>query len=209
MPAGGQTRRMLQAARRARGRRRPAVRVGWRAWPGAGRAAAWWATLGRRGRVLALGGVAVVAAGCVALGVVLSLGPAPRARQYLAWTACLLTDAHGLNGQPAAAVWAGMQEASLATRAQMEYLPVVTGPTVADAVPFLNSLAARQCKVIIGAGPAPAGAVAAGARRYPAIRFAVVGGKAAGRNVTDLAGSPGAVRSAVDSLVTSAVAASA
>jgi basic membrane lipoprotein Med (substrate-binding protein (PBP1-ABC) superfamily) len=172
------------------------------------RAAAWWATLSRRARVLTLGGTAVLAAGCVALSVVLSLGPAPRARQYLAWTACLLTDAHGVVGRPAATVWAGMQEASLATRAQVEYLPVVTGSTAAAALPFLNSLAARQCKVIIGAGPAPVAAVAASARRYPAIRFAVVGGVARGANVTEVSGSATAVRSAVDSLVTSAVNAS-
>ncbi|MGE5285612.1 MAG: hypothetical protein ACM3ML_00090 [Micromonosporaceae bacterium] len=208
MPAGGQARRMLQAARKTRKRRRVGLRVNWRAWPGMARAPAWWGRLSRRGRLLTLGGVAVLVAGCVALAVVLSLGPAPRARQYLAWTACLLTDAHGVAGRPAATVWAGMQEASLATRAQVEYLPVVTGSTAAAAQPFLNSLAARQCKVIIGAGPAPSAAVAASARRYPAIRFAVVGGKAAGRNVTQLAGTADAVRSAVDSLVTSAVAAS-
>ncbi|MGE5133612.1 MAG: BMP family ABC transporter substrate-binding protein [Gemmatimonadota bacterium] len=171
------------------------------------RAAAWWGGLGRRGRVLALTGAAVLVAACVALAVVRSLPPAPRARQYLAFTACLLTDAHGLNGQPAATVWAGMEDASLATHAKAEYLPVMTGGTAADAAPFLASLAARQCKVIIGAGPAPSAAVAAGARRYPAIRFAVVGGGTAGRNVADLTGSAGAVRSAVDSLVTSAVAA--
>ena len=175
MPAGGQARRMLQAARKTRKRRRAGLRVSWRAWPAVARAAAWWGRLSRRGRVLTLGGVAVLVAGCVALSVVLSLGPAPRARQYLAFTACLLTDARGLNGLPAATAWAGLEDASLATHAKAEYLPVMSGPTAADAAPFLASLAARQCKVVVAAGPAPAAAVAAGARRYPAIRFAVVG----------------------------------
>lgn len=208
MSAGGQARRMLESARKARGRRRRRPRVNWRAWPGAARAAAWWDRLSHRSRVLTVAGAAVVVAGCVAVGVMVSLPSAPRARQYLAFTACLLTDAHGLNGQPAATVWAGLEDASLATHAKAEYLPVMTGPTAADAAPFVASLVARQCKVVIAAGQAPSAAVAVSARRYPGVQFAVVGGKAAGRNVTQLAGPAGAVRSAVDSLVTSAVAAS-
>jgi basic membrane lipoprotein Med (substrate-binding protein (PBP1-ABC) superfamily) len=208
MPAGGQARRMLEAARKTRRRQRPHLRVNWRSWPGMAKAAAWWAGLSRRARMITLAGAAVVVAGCVAVGVVVSLPPAPRARQYLAFTACLLTDARGLNGQPAATAWAGMEDASLATHAKAEYLPVMSGPTAADAAPFLASLTARQCKVVIAAGPAPSAAVAARARQYPAIRFAVVGGKATGRNVTELTGSASTVRSSVDSLVTAAVNAS-
>ena len=46
----------------------------------------------------------------------------PRARQYLAFNACLLTGSRGLAGPQAAQAWAGMQDASLATRAKVEYL---------------------------------------------------------------------------------------
>jgi basic membrane lipoprotein Med (substrate-binding protein (PBP1-ABC) superfamily) len=198
---------MLEAARKARARRRSWPELNWRDWPGMAKAAAWWGRLSGRGRAGILAGVALVVAGGVTLGVVLSQPPAPRARQYLAFTACLLTDAHGLAGPQAAPAWAGMQDASLATHAKVEYLPVASGPTMADAAPFLASLAARQCKVVVAAGPAQAAAVAASARRYPAIRFAVVGGEATGANVTDVTGSASAVRSAVASLVSGAVAA--
>jgi hypothetical protein len=103
----GQQRQMLEAARKARARRRSWPKLNWRDWPGMAKAAAWWGRLSRRGRAGILAGAALVVAGSVTLGVVLSLPPAPRARQYLAFTACLLTDAHGLNGQPAATAWAG------------------------------------------------------------------------------------------------------
>lgn len=161
----------------------------------------------RLGKVVTASAVAVVSVVAVVVAVVLPGGSAPQARQYLAFTACLLTDAHGLAGRPASVVWAGMEDASLATRAKVEYLPVVTGSTAAAAQPFLASLAARQCKVVIAAGRAQAAAVAASAHRYPRIRFAVVGASVRGPNVTEVTGSAGAVRSAVDSLVTSAVAA--
>ncbi|MGH3190248.1 MAG: hypothetical protein ACRDPY_35980 [Streptosporangiaceae bacterium] len=42
--------------------------------------------------------------------------PAPSARQYLGFDACLLTGSRGLTGPQAAQAWAGMQDASLATR---------------------------------------------------------------------------------------------
>lgn len=218
MPAGGQQRRMLEAARNARRHRRQRPWLApdrWRGvaaaaarWHGVAAAAAWWRGLSRRGRAITLGVTALAAAGAITAGVLISLGPQPRARLYLAFTACLLTDAHGLTGPQAAPVWAGMQDASLATHAKVEYLPVMSGPTAADAAPFLASLAARQCRVIVAAGPAPAAAVAASARRYPAIRFAVAGAHATGRNITQLPGTPTTLRTAADQLVTTAVAAS-
>jgi hypothetical protein len=64
--------------------------------------------------------------------------PAPRARQYLEFTACLLTDDHGITGPEAAPVWAGMQEASLATRAKVQFASVVGRQSVENAVPFLT-----------------------------------------------------------------------
>lgn len=207
MPAGGQQRRMLAAARKARRGRRSRPQLALPDWPWLVAAVGWWRGLSRRARVLALGGTAVVAAGCLAAGLVLGQAPAPRARQYLAFTACLLTDAHGLAGPVAGPVWAGMQQASLATHAKVEYLPVTSGSTAAAAAPVLASLVARQCKVVVAAGQAQVAAVAASARRYPSVRFAVVGGRVAGRNVTDVAGTAATVRSAVASLISGAVAA--
>lgn len=37
--------------------------------------------------------------------------PPPRARPYLEYTACLLTDGQGLAGPLSASVWGGMQDA--------------------------------------------------------------------------------------------------
>ncbi|MCW2937740.1 MAG: hypothetical protein JWN00_725 [Actinomycetia bacterium] len=67
-------------------------------------------------------------------------GPAPRARQYLTFKACLLTDAQGITGKDAVPVWAGMQKASLETRARVQYLPAFGPTTVANAIPYLTSL---------------------------------------------------------------------
>jgi hypothetical protein len=61
------------------------------------------------------------------------LWPSPRPRPYLAFTACLLTDEQGVAGSAAGAVWAGMQDASLATRAKVQYVPAVgTGGVLVD-----------------------------------------------------------------------------
>ena len=99
----------------------------------------------------------------------------PRARTYLAYTACLLTDDHGLTGDRAAAVWAGMQSASLATKAKVQYLPVVGPATPANAGPYLGSLIQRHCDLIIAVGPAQVAAVTTGATQYPKIHFVTVG----------------------------------
>lgn len=132
----------------------------------------------------------------------------PRARQYLSFSACLLTGSRGLAGPQAAQAWAGMQDASLATRAKVEYLSAMGPQTTAAALPFLASLVQRDCNVIIAVGRAPLAAVSQAAPRYPAVRFAAVGGQASSGNVTvvSTAGSP--ITAAVDRLVTSAVQAS-
>jgi hypothetical protein len=114
---------------------------------------------------------------------------APRTRQYLGFTAGLLTDGQGVAGQPAAEVWAGMQDASLATRAKVQFLPV---PATADARPYLASLVQRQCAVVVAAGVGPIGAVAADAGRYPTVRFVTVGAASAIGNVTAVDAGSGA-----------------
>jgi hypothetical protein len=99
-----------------------------------------------------------------------------------------------------------MQDASLATRAKVQYLAVPAGaPTAAGARPYLASLLVRKCGAVVATGPAQVAAVAADARRYGSVRFAVVGGRATASNVTAMPSSPGAMRSAVTAWVTSAV----
>lgn len=61
--------------------------------------------------------------------------PEARARQYSEYTACLLTDEHGIAGTEAAAVWAGIEKAALDARVQAEYV-TVSGEQTADNEPF-------------------------------------------------------------------------
>jgi basic membrane lipoprotein Med (substrate-binding protein (PBP1-ABC) superfamily) len=157
------------------------------------------------------------AAGLVAAAVLTWLWwpspPAPRARQYLAFTGCLLTDARGVSGG-AAPVWAGLGDASLKTRAKVQYLPVFGEQTTANAVPYLSSLIQRHCDVIFAVGDAPVAAAVAAAPGYPKIRFVVVASTpvagsaaAAPSNVTRLdAAMPDRLRPAVASALTAAVA---
>lgn len=147
---------------------------------------------------------AAIVGGVLAWGVIGS-SPAPRARQYIAFTVCLLTDSRGLASPQAAAAWAGLQEASAATRAKVQYQPVMSGSTEGAAAPYLAGLVAQQCRVVVATGPAQAAAVRASARRFPSVRFAVVNAAARAANVTAVRGSAGQIRSAIAALVRSAV----
>lgn len=163
------------------------------------RRAVWWA------------GVAVLAG---VLGAVVTLlvgggspgAPAARARVYSSFRACLLTGAGGIADPRAAPVWAGMEDASLRTRAMVSYL-AVTGPaTEGNAVSFLNSLVLRHCDVIVASGAAQRAAVLAEAVRFGGVRFVLAGGAAgpvAGRNVTVVAGG-GPVRGGVAAVIIAA-----
>jgi len=132
--------------------------------------------------------------------------PPPRARPYLEFTACLLTDGHGVAGATAAPVWAGMQDASLATHAKVQYLAVSGEATAGNALPYLSSLIQRRCAVVLAVGPAQVEAVRADASRYPQVRFVVVGGSVAGTNVTALSGlSDAGLRDRVRGLLTGVV----
>jgi hypothetical protein len=87
-----------------------------------------------------LGGAVVVAAAVAAIVWVLPGGqtqPPARARVCSAFSACLLTDAHGLAGAPAKEAWAGMERASLATHARVSFLAVAGAATRGNAVPYL------------------------------------------------------------------------
>jgi hypothetical protein len=99
-----------------------------------------------------------------------------------------------------------MEDASLATHARVQYLPVTGEATVGNALPYLNGLLQRRCSVLVAVGPAQVDAVNSVAGRYPAVKFVVVGGRASAGNVTALDGSSDAkIHDAIRELVTDAV----
>jgi hypothetical protein len=212
MPAGGRQSRTVTRARRdshagrsmtgqpSRGWARASVSRGW------ARATAWWRRLNVRIRWLTAV-AAVMAVGGLVAGLVVAFTGSPPVgeRQYLSFTGCLLTDSAGINGEPAAAAWAGLQDAAAATRMQAQYLAVPAGAS--GAAPYLASLVTQHCGLIVAVGPAQAAAVASYATRFKTLRFVVVGGAASGANVTIVRGSASAVRSQVDGLARMALAA--
>jgi hypothetical protein len=131
--------------------------------------------------------------------------PPARARVYSAFDACLLIGAHGIADPSAAPVWAGMEDASMATRAKVSYLAVSGPATVGNAVPYLGALLVRHCNVIVAEGAAEQAAVALDAGRNPGVRFVVAGSAAQAPDVTVLAGPRSGLRAAVASVITQAV----
>ncbi len=209
MPAGRQRGRMRAAARAQRkgGHRRRGRAVRPPAWPPAAALRGWWRSLARSRRWMAgVGGAAlIVLVAAAAVWASASGSPAPRALQWLAYTACLLTDSHGIAAAQAAQVWAGMQDASLATHAKVEYLPVMSGSTAAAAGPYLASLLQRHCAIVVATGAAQVAAVSAQAARFPSVRFVVVGPAAAGTHVTAVGGPASTLRAHVAGLMTAAM----
>ncbi|HEX9536961.1 MAG TPA: hypothetical protein VGA04_02150 [Streptosporangiaceae bacterium] len=210
MPTGGQRGRMLAAARATR----TPARHRWRSPPeraaGAGRPAprGWWRALSPRRRFLTGGGAAAL----VLLAAGLLLWPSSSgdttsgAREYLAsFTACLLTDSHGLAPTETALVWRGMENASLATQAKVEYMPVMSGSTAAAAAPYLASLLQRHCNVVVATGPAQVAAVRAQARRFPSVQFVVPGPVLAGSHVIGLRVPAAGLPAAVANVITAAL----
>jgi hypothetical protein len=122
---------------------------------------------------------------------------------YSSFQACLVTGARGISDPAAAPVWAGMEDASLRTRAMVSYL-AVTGPsTTGNALTFVNSLVLRHCDVIVASGTAQLAAAQADAPRFSRIRFVLAGGRVgpvAGGNVTVVPAGT-AARSAIASVV--------
>ena len=167
---------------------------------------AWWHRFTVAQRWIA---AAVVVAVVVVLAVLIWPGdkPAepPRERQYLQFTACLLTPGKGVADPAAAPVWAAMQEASLSTRAKVQYLAVSGEQTVDNALTFLSSLAQGGCNVVFAAGSPAVEAARKGAATFPSQRFVTVGGLPGGNITTVDAAAPhdGVVRT-----ITEAVAAS-
>jgi basic membrane lipoprotein Med (substrate-binding protein (PBP1-ABC) superfamily) len=125
----------------------------------------------------------------------------------LSFTGCLLTDSNGINGQPAAAAWAGLQSAAAATRMQAQYLAVPASAASASA--YLASLVVQHCGLVVAAGPTQAAAVARDAARFKSVRFVVIGGQVSGPNVSivSVGGGAAMVQSDVNNLARAAVAA--
>jgi hypothetical protein len=99
-----------------------------------------------------------------------------------------------------------MQEASLATRAKVQYLSVSGPQTVENALPFLSSLAQGRCNLVFAAGAVPIGAVRQGASTFPGTRFVVVGADVQGPNVSKVdQSSPAETQAAVKRIVLDAV----
>jgi hypothetical protein len=140
--------------------------------------------------------------------------PPTRARTYTERQACLLTGERGLADPAAAPVWAGMRDASAATHAKVTYLAMAGEQSPAAAGPYLATLAARQCTVVLTVGAAPDGAVPAAGTKFPGTRFVTVGAKsgakAAGQggaaNITAVPGGSAAdTRGAVKAALTDAL----
>ncbi|MEV8517868.1 hypothetical protein [Dactylosporangium sp. NPDC051484] len=140
----------------------------------------WWRRFTLLQRWLAGGAAGLVVA--IGLAFVLWPDPAPepsREREYLQFTACLLTPQDGVRDAAAEPIWTAMQDASQQTKAKMQYLEITGAQTVENAVTFLNSLAQGGCDLIFAAGDLPVRAVAQGAKAFPAKRFVTVGGATA------------------------------
>jgi hypothetical protein len=125
-----------------------------------------------------------------------------RERHYRSTTVCLLTDDKGVEGDIAKAVWAGMQEGSVATLTKVQYLPITGPQTAANGVTYFNTLGLQHCTVVVAAGAVPVAAMEEGCAQFPDIKYVAVGGDTKGKPFTAVdAGAFGAVRAAVKDIV--------
>lgn len=133
-----------------------------------------------------LAGVAVLAGTGIAVWLANSGRhlPPSRARQYTAFNACLLTDSHGVSGPDAAPVWAGMQSASEKTSGKVSFLAVEGTDSVANAVPYVNTLVQRRCDLVLAAGTTEVAAAQDGSKQFSHVHFVLVGSGSSGGNVT-------------------------
>lgn len=163
----------------------------------------------RRQRVLVAVGVGTVTA-VTAVVAIWVLWPSPdpepiRERRYRDTTACLLTNDKGLAGEPAAAVWAGMKDASTDTRIKIQHLAVSGPQNPANALTYYNSLASQSCTVFIAVGEVAVTAMASGRSNFPQARHLAVGHDPGDPTVTLVeATSTEATRTAVRDLVSQA-----
>jgi basic membrane lipoprotein Med (substrate-binding protein (PBP1-ABC) superfamily) len=112
--------------------------------------------------------------------------------------ACLLTD--GRDAQSSGDLWAGMQEAARTTPVNAQRI-VAPATTTASLVPYVNSMVARKCGLIIAAGPDLHDAVATAAQHNPHQEFLYTGNLIHLANVTSL---PHPTRDSISTLVKTA-----
>lgn len=118
-----------------------------------------------------------------------SYNPPARSRQFIAFTACLLTGPLGVAGPDAKDAWAGVQAASKATSAQTQYLAAVgASETVGSVTPFANALVQQHCDLILAVGAVEVEVVQAVAAANPDMHFVLVAGGSAGANVAVVPG---------------------
>lgn len=128
--------------------------------------------------------------------------PPPRQREYREASACLLTDGTGIEGELAKPAWAGMQDASLASRVQVQYLAIAGPQTAENGVTFLNTLATQKCSVIVATGQVPVASMVQGYKQFPQVTFVAVGGDPQGAPLSVVnAGSSDSIRSGVKAAV--------
>lgn len=124
-----------------------------------------------------------------------------RAREYTDVRICLLADREGVTGAAAAPVWAGMQDASARTHAQVSSLKVTGEESVGRAQIVANTLVQQKCSTVLAAGETESAALRAIAPANAGVRFVVVGTGASAGNLTVL--DPAAnLREEVDGLLT-------
>jgi hypothetical protein len=163
-----------------------------------------------RGKVWLAAAATVSAAVVVAWALWPRPAAIPQARRYLEVSACLLTGPGGVEpGTPGAVAWAAMEGASLATHVMVSYLPA-GGPGGVPVPVMLNTLAGRQCGVIVIAAGVPAGEVIDAARRYPRERFVLIaprsaaGAAPANTVIVSAAGAPGRIGAAIRAVAAAA-----
>src|SRR5690606_21811689 len=99
----------------------------------------------------------------------------PRARIYREFDICVLMPGDGLADPEAAAVWAGVQEVSLAQRVRALYLPAVGEQTPERAAQFLATRVMQECEIIVAVGDGPVAAVATNEAKYADTTIVAVG----------------------------------
>jgi basic membrane lipoprotein Med (substrate-binding protein (PBP1-ABC) superfamily) len=127
----------------------------------------------------------------------------PRTRVYVDYSACLFTGPAGTTGNPATAIWAGMQQASTQTSERIRTLPMTGPQNLATAEQSLNTLALQNCNLIITTGDLPNEAAEARATAFRHQHFLAVGGTGAQSNLSFLPDdSPSTLTAAIKNAVT-------
>ncbi|GAB1643644.1 hypothetical protein KRMM14A1259_40670 [Krasilnikovia sp. MM14-A1259] len=142
---------------------------------------------GRRSWLIGGGTAVVLVAGVLTWVMWPDERPAPRPREYTGATACLLAPAGGIADKQAAPVWAGMQQASLATHGKVQYLSVDGPQTGENAATYLATLISGKCDVVLTVGKAPNAAVDASAKANQNVQFVLIGSGRTQPNVSVIA----------------------